>query len=44
MEVNRYGVLYSNRVVARWMVDNKRGGSIVNLGSIMSKMPSRGGA
>ena len=26
------------------MVANRRGGSIVNLGSIMSKMPSRGGA
>ena len=26
------------------MEANRRGGSIVNLGSIMSKMPSRGGA
>ena len=44
MDVNFYGVLYSNRAAVRWMLDNRRGGSIVNLGSIMSKMPSRGGA
>lgn len=44
MDVNFYGVLYSNRAAARWMLSNRRGGSIVNLGSIMSKMPSRGGA
>ncbi len=44
VDVNLYGVLFSNRAVARWMVANRRGGSIVNLGSIMSKMPSAGGA
>jgi NAD(P)-dependent dehydrogenase (short-subunit alcohol dehydrogenase family) len=44
VDVNLYGVLFSNRAVARWMVANRRGGSIVNLGSIMSKMPSPGGA
>jgi len=44
IDVNLYGVLFSNRAVARWMVANRRGGSIVNLGSIMSKMPSPGGA
>ena len=44
VDVNLYGVLFSNRAVARWMVANKRGGSIVNLGSIMSKMPGAGGA
>jgi NAD(P)-dependent dehydrogenase (short-subunit alcohol dehydrogenase family) len=44
IDVNLYGVLYSNRAVARWMVAHGRGGSIINLGSIMSKMPSRGGA
>jgi 3-oxoacyl-[acyl-carrier protein] reductase len=42
--VNLYGVLFSNRAVARWMVANRRGGAIVNLGSIMSKMPSPGAA
>jgi NAD(P)-dependent dehydrogenase (short-subunit alcohol dehydrogenase family) len=44
IDVNLYGVLYSNRAVARWMVANRRGGSLINLGSIMSKMPSVGGA
>ena len=44
VDVNLYGVLFSNRAVARWMVANQRGGSLVNLGSIMSKMPSTGGA
>ena len=44
IDVNLYGVLFSNRAVARWMVANRRPGSIVNLGSIMSKMPSPGGA
>ncbi len=44
IDVNLYGVLFSNRAVARWMVANRRGGSIVNLGSIMSRMPSTGGA
>jgi NAD(P)-dependent dehydrogenase (short-subunit alcohol dehydrogenase family) len=44
LDVNLYGVLYSNRAAARWMVSSGRGGSIVNLGSIMSKMPSPGAA
>jgi NAD(P)-dependent dehydrogenase (short-subunit alcohol dehydrogenase family) len=44
LDVNLYGVLFSNRAAARWMVARARGGSIVNLGSIMSKMPSPGGA
>jgi NAD(P)-dependent dehydrogenase (short-subunit alcohol dehydrogenase family) len=44
IDVNLYGVLFSNRAVARWMVANRRGGSLVNLASIMSKMPSSGAA
>jgi len=44
VDVNLYGVLFSNRAVARWMVARGRGGSIINLGSIMSKMPSPGAA
>ena len=44
IDVNLYGVLFSNRAVARFMVANGRGGSLINLGSIMSKMPSTGGA
>ena len=42
IDVNLYGVLHSNRAAARWMVANRRGGSLINLGSIMSKMPSSG--
>jgi 3-oxoacyl-[acyl-carrier protein] reductase len=44
IDVNFYGVLFSNRAVARWMVAQRRGGSLVNLASIMAKMPSPGGA
>src|SRR5262249_5444874 len=44
IDVNFYGVLHSNRAVARWMVSNGRGGCIINLGSIMSKMPSQSAA
>src|SRR5262249_4377363 len=40
IDVNLYGVLFSSRAVARWMIENRRGGSIINLGSIMSRMPS----
>jgi NAD(P)-dependent dehydrogenase (short-subunit alcohol dehydrogenase family) len=39
-----YGVLFSNRAAARAMIARGRGGSIVNLGSIMSRMPSPGAA
>ncbi len=44
LDVNLYGVLFSNRAAARWMVANGRGGSLINLASIMSKMPSPGAA
>jgi len=44
IDVNLYGVLFSNRAVARWMTDNRRGGSIINLASIMSRMPSTSAA
>jgi glucose 1-dehydrogenase len=44
IDVNLYGVLFSNRAVARWMLAAGRSGSIVNLASIMSRMPSPGGA
>jgi NAD(P)-dependent dehydrogenase (short-subunit alcohol dehydrogenase family) len=44
IDVNLHGVLFSNRAVARWMVANGRGGSIVNLASIMARLPSPGGA
>jgi NAD(P)-dependent dehydrogenase (short-subunit alcohol dehydrogenase family) len=44
IDVNLYGVLFSNRAAARSMIARGRGGSIVNLGSIMSRMPSPGAA
>ena len=44
IDVNLYGVLFSNRAVARWMTANRRGGSLINLASIMSRMPSTSGA
>jgi NAD(P)-dependent dehydrogenase (short-subunit alcohol dehydrogenase family) len=44
IDVNLYGVLFSNRAVARWMTANRRAGSIINLASIMSRMPSTSGS
>jgi len=44
IDINLYGVLFSNRAVARWMTENRRGGSIINLASIMSRMPSTSAA
>ena len=44
LDVNLWGVLHSNRAVARWMVEHRRGGSLINLASIMSRMPSSGAA
>jgi NAD(P)-dependent dehydrogenase (short-subunit alcohol dehydrogenase family) len=43
LEVNLWGVLFSDRAAARWMLDRHRSGSIINLASIMSRMPSVGG-
>lgn len=44
IDINFYGVLYSDLAVARWMVANNRGGSIINLASIMAKVPGPTGA
>src|SRR3989454_11859150 len=44
IDVNLYGVLFSNRAVARWMTDNRRGGSIINLACLTSRWPSPRGA
>lgn len=44
IDVNLYGVLFSDRAVARWLRDNGRPGSIINLGSVASKLPLPGGA
>ena len=44
LDVNLYGVLFSDRAAARWMVANGRPGAIINLASIASKLPRPGGA
>jgi NAD(P)-dependent dehydrogenase (short-subunit alcohol dehydrogenase family) len=44
IDVNFYGVLYSNRAAGRWMRDNRRQGSIINLASIAARLPLPGGA
>jgi NAD(P)-dependent dehydrogenase (short-subunit alcohol dehydrogenase family) len=43
-DVNFYGVLYSDRAVARWLRDQGRPGSIINLGSVASRLPLPGAA
>src|SRR5260370_15897683 len=44
IDVNLYGVLFSNRAAARWMVANRRGGGPADLGALPSKRPSTGAA
>jgi NAD(P)-dependent dehydrogenase (short-subunit alcohol dehydrogenase family) len=44
IDVNLFGVLFSDRAAAGWMVANGRRGSIINLASIAAKMPLQGGA
>ncbi len=44
VDVNLYGVLFSDRAVARWMVANRRAGSIINIASVAAKVPLPGGA
>lgn len=44
IDVNLYGVLFSDRAVAKWMVANRRPGSIINIASIAAKYPLPGGA
>lgn len=44
IDVNLYGVLFSDRAAARWMVANRRAGSIINLASVAAKVPLPGGA
>jgi NAD(P)-dependent dehydrogenase (short-subunit alcohol dehydrogenase family) len=39
IDVNFWGVMHSDRAAARWMLDNGRAGSIVNLASTASKLP-----
>ena len=44
VDVNFFGVLFSDRAAARWMVANGRPGSIINLASVASRVPLPGGA
>jgi NAD(P)-dependent dehydrogenase (short-subunit alcohol dehydrogenase family) len=46
IDVNLYGVMFSNRAAARWMVEHGRPGSIINFASAAAKLPtgSAGGA
>ncbi|MGD9890670.1 MAG: SDR family NAD(P)-dependent oxidoreductase [Dehalococcoidia bacterium] len=43
-DVNFYGVLHSDRAVARWLRDQGRPGSIINLASVASRLPLPGAA
>src|SRR5262249_14928456 len=47
IDVNLYGVLFSNRAVVRWMMESRRGGGHIDLRSNLGRMastlaPSRG--
>jgi NAD(P)-dependent dehydrogenase (short-subunit alcohol dehydrogenase family) len=44
LAVNLYGVLFSDRAVARWLVAHRRPGAIVNIASVAAKLPLPGGA
>ncbi len=40
LDVNLFGVLFSDRAAARWMLANGRPGSIVNLASAAARLPT----
>jgi NAD(P)-dependent dehydrogenase (short-subunit alcohol dehydrogenase family) len=44
IDVNFFGVLYSDRAVARWLRDQNRSGSIINIASIAARLPLPGAA
>ncbi len=44
IDVNLYGVLFTDRAVASWMLANDRTGSIINIASIAAHIPLPGGA
>lgn len=43
-EINFYGVLFSDRSVARWLRANRRPGNLINLASVAARVPLPGGA
>jgi NAD(P)-dependent dehydrogenase (short-subunit alcohol dehydrogenase family) len=44
VDVNFYGVLYSDRAVAKWQRSQNRSGSLINVASIAARVPLPGGA
>ncbi len=44
IDVNLYGVLFSDRAAGRWMVANRRPGSIINIASVAAYVALPGGA
>lgn len=44
VDINLYGVLFSDRAAAGWMLANKRPGSIINIASVAAKYPLPSGA
>ena len=44
LDVNLYGVLFSDRAVARWLLGQKRPGSIINIASVAARYPLPTGA
>jgi NAD(P)-dependent dehydrogenase (short-subunit alcohol dehydrogenase family) len=44
IDVNFYGVLFSDRAVARWLRDRHRSGSIINIASVAARLPLPGAA
>jgi NAD(P)-dependent dehydrogenase (short-subunit alcohol dehydrogenase family) len=39
LDVNLYGVLFSDRAVANWLVAHQRPGSIINIASVAARFP-----
>ena len=44
IDVNFYGVLFTDRAIARWQLAHGRKGSIVNIASVAARIPLQGGA
>ncbi len=44
LDVNLYGVLFTDRAIASWQLANGRQGSIINIASIAAHLPLPGGA
>ena len=42
IDINFYGVLYSDRAVARWLRAERRQGSLINIASVAARLPLQG--